>query len=48
MTKVEKEENLKKEIIDLLCENCEELIQNAYGNYAIQHAIDVNSHHQNS
>jgi len=32
---------MKKEIINLLFENFEELVQNPYGNYAIQHAFDI-------
>jgi RNA-binding protein of the Puf family, translational repressor len=41
MTKVEKAPELKKKIIQLLHTHIENLIQNPYGNYAIQHALDV-------
>jgi pumilio RNA-binding family len=41
MTKVEKNADLKREIINLLHQHFEELVQNPYGNYAIQHAFDV-------
>lgn len=41
MTKVEKITELKKEIINLIYTNFEELVQNPFGNYAIQHAFDV-------
>jgi len=40
MTKVEKSPELKKRIVDLLCDNLENLIQNPYGNYALQHAME--------
>jgi len=41
MTKVEKSYELKKPIVELLFEHFENLIQNPYGNYALQHAMDV-------
>lgn len=41
MTKVEKVPEMKAKIINLLHDNLEELIQNPYGNYAVQHALDV-------
>jgi len=41
MTKVEKSYELKKRLVDLLFEHFENLVQNPYGNYAIQHAMDV-------
>jgi hypothetical protein len=43
MVKVEKAPEMKKEIITLLHENFEDLVQNPYGNYAIQHAFDIYS-----
>lgn len=41
MTKVEKVTELKREVINLIYTNFEELVQNPFGNYAIQHAFDV-------
>ncbi len=41
MTKVDKVPDMKVRIINLLHDNLEELIQNPYGNYAVQHALDV-------
>jgi len=41
MTKVEKSDQMRDTIIGLLHNNLEELIQNPYGNYAVQHALDV-------
>jgi len=41
MTKVEKADGMRDRIVHLLYENLEELIQNPYGNYAVQHALDV-------
>ena len=41
MSKVEKIPEYKKRILDLLHENLESLIQNPFGNYAIQHALEV-------
>jgi len=41
MTKVEKSYELKRPIVELLYEHFENLIQNPYGNYALQHAMDV-------
>jgi len=41
MTKVDKVPEMKARIINLLHDNLEELIQNPYGNYAVQHALDV-------
>jgi len=41
MTKVEKVTEFKREIINLIHINFEELVQNPFGNYAIQHAFDV-------
>jgi len=41
MTKVEKVPEMKARIINLLHDSLEELIQNPYGNYAVQHALDV-------
>ncbi len=41
MTKVEKSYELKRPIVELLFEHFENLIQNPYGNYALQHAMDV-------
>lgn len=42
MTKVvEKAPEMKQKIITLLYENLEDLIQNPFGNYAVQHALDV-------
>jgi hypothetical protein len=41
MNKVEKLPDCKKTILFLLYENLENLIQNPYGNYAIQHALEV-------
>jgi Pumilio-family RNA binding repeat len=41
MTKVEKSEVHKKKIIELLYQSIENLIQNPFGNYIIQHALDV-------
>lgn len=41
MTKVEKVPQMKQRIIDLLYVNLEDLIQNPFGNYAVQHALDV-------
>lgn len=41
MTKVEKIPEYKKKILELLHENLENLIQNPFGNYAIQHALEV-------
>jgi len=41
MTKVEKSYELKRPIVEMLYENFENLIQNPYGNYALQHAMDV-------
>jgi len=41
MTKVEKADAMRDRIVQLLYENLEELIQNPYGNYAVQHALDV-------
>ena len=41
MTKVEKSDQMRDTIINLLHNNLEELIQNPYGNYAVQHALDV-------
>jgi hypothetical protein len=40
MTKVEKDEQMRSTIVHLLYENLEDLIQNPYGNYAVQHAFD--------
>jgi len=41
MTKVEKADAMRDRITNLLYENLEELIQNPYGNYAVQHALDT-------
>jgi hypothetical protein len=41
MTKAEKSEKMRQTITNLLYENLEELIQNPFGNYAVQHALDV-------
>lgn len=41
MTKVEKSDEMRDKIINLLHNNLEELIQNPYGNYAVQHALEV-------
>ncbi len=41
MTSVEKSDEMRNHIIELLHDNLEELIQNPYGNYAVQHALDV-------
>lgn len=41
MSKVEKIPEYKKQIIGLIFDNLENLIQNPFGNYAIQHALEV-------
>jgi len=41
ITKVESAPELKKKLIKLLYDNLENLIQNPYGNYALQHALDT-------
>jgi len=41
ITKVEKVPELRRRIIKLLYDNLENLIQNPYGNYALQHALDA-------
>jgi len=41
MTKVEKVPELRQKIIQLLHQSLENLIQNPYGNYAVQHALEV-------
>ena len=43
MTKVDKVYEMKRPILELLFTNFGNLIQNPYGNYALQHAMDVNS-----
>lgn len=41
MTKAEKSDKMRQTITTLLFENLEDLIQNPFGNYAVQHALDV-------
>jgi len=41
MTKVDKVPEKRQNIIQLLYLNLENLIQNPYGNYAVQHALEV-------
>ena len=41
MTKVHKIEYMKKSIIELINQNVDNLIQNPFGNYAIQHVLEV-------
>ena len=42
ITKIQKQEDKKWLIIQLVSENVDNLIQNPYGNYAIQHTFEVN------
>ena len=41
ITKIDKIPELRRRMIRLLYDNLENLIQNPYGNYALQHALDV-------
>eukprot|EP01017_Pseudomicrothorax_dubius_P043912 TRINITY_DN7378_c0_g1_i3.p1 TRINITY_DN7378_c0_g1~~TRINITY_DN7378_c0_g1_i3.p1 ORF type:complete len:252 (-),score=49.14 TRINITY_DN7378_c0_g1_i3:65-760(-) len=41
MTKVKEDERRVHEIIDLLTKSTDQLVQDQYGNYAIQHAFDI-------
>mgnify|MGYP000933052662 CR=1 FL=1 len=41
ISKTEKDTDKKKLIIQLTAKHLDELIQNAFGNYAIQHAFEV-------
>jgi len=41
MTKFKEMKQERKAIINLLIKNLDMIIQNPYGNYALQHAIDV-------
>jgi len=40
MARVEQKELLKNRVVELTCLNFEKLIQNPYGNYAIQHIVE--------
>jgi hypothetical protein len=40
MARVEQRETLKQKIVELTCLNFEKLIQNPFGNYAIQHIVE--------
>ena len=41
MTRIKDQQNERKIFINLLNKNLDLIIQNPYGNYALQHAIDV-------
>lgn len=41
ISRTEKDSERKRLLIQLIAKNLEELIQNPYGNYAIQHAFEV-------
>ena len=41
MTKVQKIDYMRRLMIELINQNVDNLIQNPFGNYAIQHALEV-------